>query len=217
LARLSGISRSETPRNRLKLPNRQSTTKKSDRYGTNDCNPSLVRPAGTTPSRSFAASRRCETAQSHSSETVTSRPCETDAATSTAQSARDARGGSLRSRSAAAVYVSDSSARPGTALKMVSLETSGIPSRIAVAAIQRSALRESVADRGAVGAQLGAYRHELGAGVDDLRTLNLTVELEHSRLAPAAVDRPVAQLCGRLEGDERRPAGDNRCVALRQA
>jgi hypothetical protein len=56
------------------------------------------------------------------------------------------------------------------------------------------ALRESVADRGAVGAQLGAYRHELGAGVDDLRALDLAVELEHSRLAPAAADRPVAQL-----------------------
>lgn len=37
-------------------------------------------------------------------------------------------------------YASDSSVRPGTALKIVSLETSGIPRRIAVAAIQRSAL-----------------------------------------------------------------------------
>src|SRR5579864_6205233 len=38
------------------------------------------------------------------------------------------------------------------------------------------ALRESVADRGAVGAQLGADRHELGAGVDNLRALDLAVE-----------------------------------------
>jgi hypothetical protein len=41
--------------------------------------------------------------------------------------------------------------------------------------------------------------------VDDLGTLDLAIELEHSRFAPAAADRPVAQLCGRLEGDERRP------------
>lgn len=37
-------------------------------------------------------------------------------------------------------YASDSSVGPGTALKIVSLETSGIPRRIAVAAILRSAL-----------------------------------------------------------------------------
>lgn len=77
-------------------------------------------------------------------------------------------------------YASDSSMRLGTALKMVSLETSGIPSRIAVAAIQRSALcsrcERAWPVAGAVCAQLGAYCHELGAGVDDLRALDLAVQ-----------------------------------------
>src|ERR1700677_472770 len=63
------------------------------------------------------------------------------------------------------------------------------------------ALRESVTDRGAVGPQLGTDRYELGAGVDDLRAPDLAVELQHPRLPPAAPDRPVAQLRGRLEGD----------------
>lgn len=60
-------------------------------------------------------------------------------------------------------------------------------------------LRESVADRGAIGPELGAYGHELGAGVDDLRALDLRVELQHPRFAPAAADRAVAQLRDRLE------------------
>jgi hypothetical protein len=63
-------------------------------------------------------------------------------------------------------------------------------------------------------ATVGAYRHELGAGVDNLSTLDFAVELQHSPLAPAAADRPVTQLRGRLEGDERRSAGDDRRVAF---
>jgi hypothetical protein len=50
-------------------------------------------------------------------------------------------------------HVSDSSARPGTAWKMVSLETSGISSRTAVAAIQRSALCSRCASACPIAAQ----------------------------------------------------------------
>jgi hypothetical protein len=53
-----------------------------------------------------------------------------------------------------------------------------------------SALRESVADRGAVGAQLGAYRHELRACVDDsarwilLSSFSIRASPQTRRIAP---------------------------------
>jgi hypothetical protein len=104
---------------------------------------------------------------------------------------------------------------------MPSFETSGIPRRIAAAAIQRSAVCAfcpSAMARGiAVSAQLGVDRDELGAAVDDLDPLDLRFQLEHPRMTPPATDRAVPQLGRRLKRDECWPSGDQWGGALRKA
>jgi len=78
------------------------------------------------------------------------------------------------------------------------------------------ALGECMADRDTIRAQLCTYRYELRASVYDLRALDLCVELQHPRGPPASAERAIAQLRDRLEGDECRPARDDRRVALSQ-
>ena len=92
-----------------------------------------------------------------------------------------ARGGSLSSRSAAAVLRERFEREAGYGLEDGVVGDEWDPEsdrgRGDPAVRVVLALCESVADRGAVGAQLGAYRHELGAGVDDLCALDLAIEL----------------------------------------
>ena len=105
----------------------------------------------------------------------------------------------------------------GTSRKILSLETSGTPRRVAVAAIQRSAVWarcEGVAACFAVGAELGVDEDELWSGVDDLGSLDRGFEPEDARFAPAAPKRAVAEFGGGLEGDQGWATGDHRRVAV---
>ena len=62
-------------------------------------------------------------------------------------------------------------------------------------------LGESMAGGFAVGPKLCIHGYELGAAVDDLNSLDLRLQPEHSGVAPPSTDCAIPQLSDRLERD----------------
>ena len=118
--------------------------------------------------------------------------------------------GYMRNRGFGSLSRTQASRAGGASRKIPSFETSGVPRRIAVAAIQRSAVCafwQRVANGLAVGAKLGVDGNEPGAAMNNLNPLKLRFAPEHPSVAPPSTDPAIPQLSSRLERDERGPAG----------